>query len=655
MYKYIIYIFIGIIVFYLLNNINRFSVGSNYVLYDEDGSNMNVLTEPIDDLDEVLLAYIVTIDSGEIVYIGSVTDEGELTEFNLEKEYLCPGQHWSDTGMIPCEPCNICTEYQDKKKECTKTSDTVCEDKESKNVGNIKMLADYTVFENKEDDPGSGYRYSKVARPNPNTPGDCISTTNCTNVLVRKYYDKEDFNFVKIDTEYEKENYRAYSGPICTQTCSTYNKPILADEDGDVVKTYENAGFEKISELIPPKDIKYLNNVYDSEKYISANNIGTGSPEDSGGSYGYHHLSNNLYFQELLWKNQIQKGNYKHIKKINYNDFNIDGIFYFNSKIYFITYEPINYRKYNSMQSSLEARNSMNNFEFIGEGGANNPFPTFHVDYNNVIDIDFIDKTIPTLKNIGLSPSISLCTDRIEKYRENISPDVRIPSIHLSSNDFLNDPNNTKYYNLWALLDKDEKPDKNIHRTVGLIDIINEKKETNRDDIIKIASNDGTETLINQLREGTYLNLNKVTDLLDDSNLYTYDMNIHDGIKLDSRYTPHVGFKPDDTYRVSMEARYMEKSVDFNLLEVLKLDNDIAIVKPEYFKNNTFSIDPNNDKKIKDFINDFIYTEYYRIQFAFGKIDIDLTIPRFQELMDFIPYDDFNDIDKIIEHMESGI
>ena len=410
----------------------------------------------------------------------------------------------------------------------------------------------------------------------------------------------EDLSFEEIQKCIDK-----HSGYSCDQKCSLR---IFNDSK----KNLQNAGFKHLQNLLDYNDTITLDFLH----LLSTGNMNISKL--SGLSENMLHSSTNFHFAEFLLLKYLQKKYPDHqVKKI------ANGVFYINSKIIIFRFSTTPVRLdhsyeggkkeviFNEILGLLKPIESTEltekKFEYLkgivdtmleihsdtsGRFINTKVFPVWHIDFQNYKDYEKYDTDIPNEifgEYIG-STAVDIHSPALKDY-EKILPEKILPN----KNIFIGNPE-TQYLNIWLYLAGglevlNERHNKNDgFFSIGFFDIIDDNllgnheqsKEQIENTLDNIFTDTGSKrvTDINYFRPGSLINLSNIeNDNIQKNIMYSNQLNEGDGYIFKTDSTPHIGIPRDvfndkrRGFRLSSETRYAVQEKDFNIIEQFVLND----------------------------------------------------------------------------------
>jgi len=361
---------------------------------------------------------------------------------------------------------------------------------------------------------------------------------------------------------------------LCQQSCATNINTLLPVTHERHDKNMENAGFEYRPDVIDPNNVIFQ----DFLRIINAD-IEKDSPVAT--FYGYNEQIR-LYFGEYMLLKYLQKIHPGfEILKID------DGIFYVNGNLYIFKTDNIALRSDMKPQISSMLPDTTLLYKVYSDGGVGTQ-KNLHSDYQNTAEYkqDELFPGLPEDESYRQSDKYQHFMNRIGTREMGNTPIenylITFPHVMglisgLSITPFLFDNKHMlNYFNIWLKIDGTPNA-----KTLAFVDIVDEPGLDKDTALTSMWTDTGNPdiTRINKNKPGYLLNINALPER--HRVLYTPDkMDNGDILIFDTTSTPHKALvQNDDEWRLSVETRYAVLQLPFNLEELYEITSDSLVYR----------------------------------------------------------------------------
>ena len=343
--------------------------------------------------------------------------------------------------------------------------------------------------------------------------------------------------------------------------------------DEDSSKNMDVSGFEFIKGVFDTEDLFY-------NQYLAL--ISKEEKRQNNELYGYID-DYDLFFQEYILIKYLEKiYPNKHVHKINFGIFYIDGFLYFYKLSTPIFRSDISKHLLKEKQDA--ARPHVLLFSNTLRHGALMTFPRLHFDYANyplqyndlypgtndeVFDTlsssDKYEKLLSKLGSTAIDIYFNLKNINFLRYINDKGIGISEEYIHKLREYMDSFKKSLEYFNIWIKLDGTENS-----KSLAFADI-------NESDLPGMLVDDGNLNIsrINKNRPAPHVNYT--------GTLYTPEsMNPGDILRFDTKHTPHVALKQNpNEWRLSGETRYCTLKKDFNIENFYTVDDSNKLVQKD--------------------------------------------------------------------------
>ena len=415
-----------------------------------------------------------------------------------------------------------------------------------------------------------------------NDKEECVKQDKCKepNKLEKKdiaIFGQTDFlidNCPRLDRECTNYHTMPYE---CHNKCPVEISNFSSLDEDSSIKTMEESGFEFIREVFT-KDKLYT-------QYLVLMNNEMAKNTRKNDIYSYI-KKYDLFFQEYILIKYLEKiYTDKHVHKIDFGLFYIDGFLYFYKLTGALFRSDIPKHLFKELERDAKLTDTKILFRGTLAYGVSDTFPSLHFDYANY-PLQYNDLYRGTNDEVRSILSSSDKYTRLLRKRKRAIIDIFFDldsidvfndyitknKIHISEENFTNFrkymngfKKNFEYFNIWIKLDGTENS-----KSLAFADI-------NESDLPGMLVDDGNLNIsrINKNRPAPHVNYM--------GPLYTPEsMNPGDILRFDTKHTPHVALKQDpNEWRLSGETRYCTLKKDFNIENFYTVDDSNKLVQKD--------------------------------------------------------------------------